>query len=162
MLQIINKSSHSIRLSITQREQHLFFDNSNNSFRWRWIIIHLRKSKTFSPWAANKTITNAFPYKMFQIIFLLLALSICIVSVKHHFTYLTMKIILSAKCNTPLKLMHKNDMNRRKWKRFVGMTVHEQCRDIIDILREDSLYTPWIVVLLSISNAKCEYIYFAN
>lgn len=50
--------SHLIRLSIAQRKQLFFFDNSNNSFRWRSIIIHLRKDKTFPPYAANKTITN--------------------------------------------------------------------------------------------------------
>ena len=74
---------------------------------------------------------------MFQILFLFLALPISTVSGKHHFIYLTMKIILSAKGNTPIKQIHKNDMNWKKLKRFLGMTGSEQCRDFIDLFREE-------------------------
>ena len=48
-----------------------------------------------------------------------------------------MKIILSAKGNTPIKQIHKNDTNRKKLKRFLGMTGSEQCRDFIDLFREE-------------------------
>lgn len=50
-------------------------------------------------------------YKIFEVIFLRSLLPINTVLGKHHFTYLTIKIILSGKCNTSSKSMR---MTRRE------------------------------------------------